>query len=221
MGQPWFGVVPACNRFWFSSAPSGLVIVPCFFTHGLRRGLHSFAASRLESSGFGIVFGGLVVAAGLDCQAGVGLQQVPGFAVGAVFLALAGGGEVEAAVFSSYYVEGDYVPVVDGNEQDGEEVYCAGLILFALRSHYVEAVTVSAALVDGGLYLDSENSALVGVDITLADITFADVALYPYVVSAGIAEGLGDFHAQSGGHHHEIEFGPFASFFAVFQLGSC
>jgi hypothetical protein len=107
MGQPWFGVVPACNRFWFSSAPSGLVIVPCFFTHGLRRGLHSFAGSRLESSGFGIVFGGLVVAAGLDGQAGVGLQQVPGFAVGAVFLALAGGGEVEAAVFSSYYVDGD------------------------------------------------------------------------------------------------------------------
>jgi len=91
MGQPWFGVVPACNRFWFSSAPSGLVIVPCFFTHGLRRGLHSFAGSRLESSGFGIVFGGLVVAAGLDGQAGVGLQQVPGFAVGAVFWRLLAG----------------------------------------------------------------------------------------------------------------------------------
>jgi hypothetical protein len=34
------------------------------------------------------------------------------------------------------------------------------LILFALRSHYVEAVTVSAALVDGGLYLDSEGLGL-------------------------------------------------------------
>ena len=95
------------------------------------------------------------------------------------------------------------------------------MILFALRSHYVEAVTVSAALVDGGLYLDSEDSALVRVpvtlsDVTLADITFADVAFYSYVVSSGIAEWLGDFHAQAGGHHHEIEFGPFASFFAVF-----
>jgi hypothetical protein len=95
------------------------------------------------------------------------------------------------------------------------------LILFALRSHYVEAVAFSAALVDGGFYLDTEDSALGCVGSIFTSMSLADVVLYSYVVSSGIAEGLGDFHAQSGGHHHEIEFGPFASFFTVLQLGSC
>jgi len=136
---------------------------------------------------------------------------VPGFAVGTVLLALAGGGEVDAAVFSAYQIEGDYVPVVDGDQQDGEEIYCAGLILFALGSHYIEAVAISATLVDGGLYLHAEDSALIFVGMIVMDVT-----LHSYVISSGVAEGLGDLHSQAGGHHHEIEFGPFASFFAVF-----
>ena len=41
-----------------SFAPSELVAFQLFFSHGLRRGLHSFAASRLDSRGtYSIVIG--------------------------------------------------------------------------------------------------------------------------------------------------------------------
>ena len=35
----------------------------------------------------------------------------------------------------------------------------------------------------------------------------------------GLRRGLHSF--AGGGHHHEVEFGPLASFFAVLELGSC
>ncbi|MGA8214117.1 MAG: hypothetical protein WB799_11015 [Candidatus Sulfotelmatobacter sp.] len=68
----------------------------------------------------------------------------------------------------------------NGDQQDGKEIYCAGAILFALRSHYVQAVAISAALVDGGFDLDAQDAGLIVMDM----------AFHSYVVSSEIAQGL-------------------------------
>jgi hypothetical protein len=96
---------------------------------------------------------------------------------------------------------GEDVPDVFGDDVDGEEVdLMAGVVLAAAG---FDGADVSAVLAgDGGFDLDAEE---------------VSVALDGDVVTGGVSPGLGDVEAALGDAGHEIQFGPFAAMFGVFD----
>src|ERR1019366_2185338 len=96
---------------------------------------------------------------------------------------------------------GEDVPDVFGDNVDGEEVdLVAGVVLAAAG---FDGADVSAVLAgDGGFDLDAEE---------------VSVALDGDVVTGGVSPGLGDVEAAFGDAGHEIQFGPFAAMFGVFD----
>ena len=126
---------------------------------------------------------------------------MPGFFVGGVFLARAAGVEEEVAAEGDDDFGGEDVPDVFGDNVDGEEVdLVAGVVLAAAG---FDGADVSAVLAgDGGFDLDAEE---------------VSVALDGDVVTGGVSPGLGDVEAAFGDAGHEIQFGPFAAMFGVFD----
>ena len=127
-------------------------------------------------------------------------EQMPGFFVGLVFLGGAAGGEEEVAAEDGDDFGGEDIPDVFGDDVDGEEVdLVAGVIVVA----GFDRDDVSAVLAgDGGFDLDAQEMA---------------AALDGDVVAAGVSPRFGDVESALGDAGHEIEFGPLAAMFGVFD----
>lgn len=112
----------------------------------------------------------------------------------------AAGGEEEVAAEDGDGFGGEDIPDVFGDDVDGEEVdLVAGVTLAAgLDSDDVSAVLAG----DGGFDLDAEKMS---------------AALDSDVVAGGVSPGLGDVESALGDAGHEIEFGPLAAMFGVFD----
>jgi hypothetical protein len=136
----------------------------------------------------------------LSSMAVSGPQQMPGFFVRFVFLVGAAGGEEEVAAEDGDDFGGEDIPDVFGDDVDGEEVdLVAGVIVVA----GLDRDDVSAVLAgDGGFDLDAEK---------------ASAALDGEVVAGGVSPGFGDVESALGDAGHEIEFGPLAAMFGVFD----
>jgi len=130
-----------------------------------------------------------------------GIEEVPGFFVGRVFLARAAGVEVEVSAERNDDLGGEDVPDVFGDDVDGEEIHLlAGVVLAAAGS---DGADVSAVLAgDGGFDLDAEEIS---------------AALDGDVVAGRVSPGLGDVEAALGDAGHEVEFGPLAAMFGIFD----
>jgi hypothetical protein len=128
-------------------------------------------------------------------------EEVPGFFVRFVFLGGAAGGEEEVAAEADDDVGGEDVPDVFGDDVDGEEVDLVTGVELAAAGF--DGDDVSAVLAgDGGFDLDAE------------EVT---AALDGDVVAGGVSPGLGDIESALGDAGHEIEFGPLAAMFGIFD----
>jgi hypothetical protein len=135
------------------------------------------------------------------CWVASRFEQVPGFFVRFVFLGGAAGSEEEVAAEADDDLGGEDVPDVFGDDVHGEEVdLVAGVVLAAAG---FDGDDVSAVLAgDGGFDLDTEK---------------VSAALDSDVVAGGVSPGLGDVESALGDAGHEIEFGPLAAMFGVFD----
>ncbi|MFZ0321199.1 MAG: hypothetical protein WAL56_18880 [Candidatus Sulfotelmatobacter sp.] len=138
------------------------------------------------------------VAAGLNRQA-VFFQQMPRLAVPAVLLALVARGKVETAMHLADYLEGNDVPLINGDEENGEKIHGPRRIFFASRSNQLQAVTVTWAPVNCGLDLHAQRAGRV---------------VHSHIVPS-YAKRSGDLHPAPSGEHHEVEFCPLATRFGV------
>ena len=120
-------------------------------------------------------------------------------AIATILLTMVARGKVETVVHLSDYVEGDDVPLIDGDEEDGEKIHSARFVLLAPRPDQLQAVTMTRAPVNCGLHLHAQGARGV-VDSHV-------VACY--------SEGSRDLHPVARRQHHEVEFCPLSTGFGV------
>ena len=180
--------------------PAGAWSLRCF-THGLRRGLHSCAASRLRPCALGrrhpdsgasefrrclrLILLGLY-----DLAAVVGAELVPRFLVGGPAAGGVGGVEHDCGLFAADdSFCGDYVPDVFGDYVGGEVIEVSALVGQAAGGVDVAAVTSFGAAGGGGFDLHAHEVA----------VDFDDG-----VVGGGVSPGIKDLEAVFGGCGYEL-----------------
>src|SRR5579863_3454649 len=124
---------------------------------------------------------------------------MPRLAIAAILLALVTRGKVKTAMHLADYLEGNDVPLINGDEEDGEKIHSARLIFLASRPNQLQAVTVTRAPVNCGLDLHAQRARRV---------------VHSHVVPCD-AKGSRDLHPVPRGEHHEVEFCPLATRFWV------
>jgi len=142
----------------------------------------------------------------LFCFAMAGLEEeVPGFLILAVFLAGGLGGEVEGGVLLADGGVGHDVPIVGGDDVEGEEVDGAGGIAAVFGAADAEAVASFGMAAEGAFDLDAED----GAGIFDADVVAGEASV-----------GVGDAETLGHGEDHEIEFGPGSALDAAFDAAA-
>ncbi len=132
-------------------------------------------------------------------------EEVPGFLVLAVFLAGGLGSEVESGVLLADGGVGHDVPIVGGNDVEGEEIDGAGRVAAVFGAADAEAEASFGMAAEGAFDLHAEN----GAGIFDADIVAGEASV-----------GIGDAQALGHGEDHEIEFGPGSALDAAFDAAS-
>jgi hypothetical protein len=170
-------------------------------THGLRRGLHSFAANAAGVDHLRLRAFQLRDRGSIRHNSEFLHQQMPGFFVLGVFGILAVGGEEDVGLGVGGG-EGEDVEGVGGDYVGGEEVDLGGGVGDAVVVE-VAFVGVFLAFVESAFDLDAEEVAVV-VD--------------GEVVGGAVAAGLGEDEAEFGGAELETEFGPLSAAFGVLDV---
>jgi len=132
-------------------------------------------------------------------------EEVPGFLVLAVFLAGGLGSEVESGVLLADGGVGHDVPIVGGNDVEGEEVDGAGRVAAVFGAANAEAVASFGMAAEGAFDLHAED----GTGVFDADVVAGEAAV-----------GSEDSQALAHGQDHEVELGPGAALFAAFNAAS-
>src|SRR5579863_1176765 len=189
-----------------SFAPPGLVRSSVLLTHGLRRGLHSFAAPRLHLRHLPPPDYSTTLKRGLAgsranrhhfpraaLRADLSFEQVPGF----FELGVAGVGAVRVEEDVGASVgggDGEDVPGTGRNNISRDEV---DLVAAVGDSVGVEVAAVGVpAFLPGTFDLDADE---------------VSVALDRKVIGGVVAPRLGDAESELGGSGHETQFGPLAA----------
>src|SRR5579872_874268 len=183
-----------------SFAPLGLLL-NLLLAHGLRRGLHACAASRLRPASHLASIPSLGAVTNITSIP----QQLPGLAVLFVAVTVLAQGDHGAEHGSGFAHAAeqddgrDDVPGVLRNDVGGEEVDLLDGVVPLLVIVGLELAEVSGASAVGG-----------GFDLYAQD---AAAGFDPDVIRRGITPGFGDLIAMPHGLSHKAEFDPFAPFF--------
>src|SRR5260370_10669504 len=124
---------------------------------------------------------------------------MPRLAIVAILLTTVARGKVETAMHLADYVEGDDVPLINGDEQDGEKIHGPRLIFLASRPNQLHAVTVTRAPVYCGLHLHAQRPRRV---------------VNSHVVPCH-AKRPRDLRSLPSRLHHEVELRPLSTSFGI------
>ena len=132
-------------------------------------------------------------------------EQMPGFAILAVFLAFTGRSEMQSGISFSDHGVRDNEPVIGGNDIESEEVDGSLGVAAIPGSSNVEAVAALGVAAHGAFHLNAE------------DWTGGFEA---YIIAGEASVGAGNLEPLARGQRHEVEFGPSTTLFGVFDAAA-